>query len=199
MKRAFVVAAAVALFGGSGIALAGTYPPGTARLSPNAASYAPGAAGSAVGVNLTVSRAYALDFSQSPGVIIARASTNSLGTVTFSFRIPSTARSGGATLLAAPDTGTGRSASAAITIVGALTPSGGITLPKTGSDIETYVGVAVVLLVIGLALLGFAWQWRRRRRVRTTAPAPAEHAHVGVALLLRDAPFASRWSRSASL
>jgi LPXTG-motif cell wall-anchored protein len=140
--------------------------------------FAPGEAGSAVGVNLTPSESYGLDFAQSPGVILVRASTSSLGTVRFDFRIPTTARAGGATLSALPTDGTGLSASAAITISGAAVGPGGVKLPKTGRDIETYVGLGVILLLIGLALIGGVWQWRRRNRKPEHPILPAEHTRV---------------------
>lgn len=56
---------------------------------------------------------------------------------------------------------------------------GGLKLPRTGQDIETLVGLAVVLLLVGLSLLVLVRQWRRRSRAREAEQAPQrEHSQV---------------------
>jgi LPXTG-motif cell wall-anchored protein len=129
-------------------------------------TYAPGEAGTAVATNLDPSRAYQLDFSQSPGVHIASARTNAQGRVAFAFRIPNNARPGAALLTAHPaNHAAGRQARRSITISGAqlaATPRpGGISLPKTGRDILVYGGLGLLLLILGATMIAVVRQRRR--------------------------------------
>lgn len=138
-------------------------PTGGARLNVlGNDEFAAGESGRATGVDLTPNESYNLDFAQSPGTVIARATANRHGTVRFEFRIPSNARLGAATLTALPADGSGRRASAGILIVsgsgdGGGGSGGGRSLPTTGREILAYALFGVLLLLGGLSLQRFEW------------------------------------------
>lgn len=137
-----------------------------ARLVPNKNSYRAGEAGTAAGSGLTVSESYHLDFIQSPGINLDVRSTNVAGAITFAFRIPSGARNGGATLRAHPVDNSGIVATASITISGAAT---GAQLPKTGRNILTYIGLGILLVIVGWMMVMY---YRHRRRAAAEARHP---------------------------
>ncbi len=118
---------------------------------------------------MTPNEAYVLDFEQSPGVVVARATANRLGVVRFDFTIPTNARTGAAVLTALPNTVGNRSASAAIGIVGGSSGSGGNALPKSGSSTTLLSALGgVLLLLAGLSLQRF--EWMRKAAPAVSAP-----------------------------
>lgn len=118
-----------------------------------------GESGKATAVAVTPNENYVLDFAQSPGTVIARATANRHGTVRFEFRIPSSARRGRATLTALPADGSGLRASAAITIVNGSGGGGGggRSLPATGRNVIVSALFAVLLVLGGLMMQRFEW------------------------------------------
>ena len=122
--------------------------------------FSPGESGKATAVAVTPNENYVLDFAQSPGTVIARATANRHGTVRFEFRIPTNARTGRATLTALPADGSGLRASASIDIVGGATgagATGGRSLPATGREVLVYTTFGLLLLLAGLSMQRFEW------------------------------------------
>lgn len=114
---------------------------------------------------VTPNENYVLDFAQSPGTIVARATSNRLGSARFEFRIPTNARLGAATLTALPADGSGLRASATIEIVGGSSgavSNRGNSLPKTGVNVAVYTTLAMLLLLGGLTMRRFEWLRRSR-------------------------------------
>ncbi|MGH2669584.1 MAG: LPXTG cell wall anchor domain-containing protein, partial [bacterium] len=86
------------------------------------------------------------------------------------------ARNGSATLRAHPVDNSGAVATASITITGAGT--GGVTLPKTGRNILTYVGLGLLLLVLGWLMIMYVRARRRRSDPGRHPSTPAETTKV---------------------
>jgi LPXTG-motif cell wall-anchored protein len=103
---------------------------------------------------------YDLDFEQSPGIIIGSGTSDGDGDLTINFRIPTTATVGSATLTFIPDGGT-TGPSTTIQIVA----GGGAALPDTGQAIDLYIGLGIVLILLGTVLVLAVRNRRTRRRV----------------------------------
>jgi hypothetical protein len=147
--------AALAQYGGDSVDITLTDPDGNTTNS-----FTAGERGTANVSGLDQDTDYDLDFEQSPGVIIGSGTSDGDGDLSISFRIPTSATVGSATLTFIAD-GETTGESTTIQIVAA----DGAALPDTGRAIDLYVGLGVVLILLGTVLVLAVRNRRTRRRI----------------------------------
>lgn len=130
-------------------------------------TFSPGESGTANVTGLEEDTDYDLDFEQSPGIIIGSGTSDGDGDLRINFRIPTTATVGSATLTFIPD---GETTGPSTTI--RIVAGSGAALPDTGQAIDTYVGLGIVLILLGTVLV-LAVRKRRAQR-RDVVPADSE-------------------------
>jgi LPXTG-motif cell wall-anchored protein len=180
MRRALLLLSFTALLAGATVlpAVAGgqdpEYPPADSGITLRdsdgniTAVFFRGENGTVDASGLIDNTTYDSKFSQSPGVVIGTGESDGDGRISDSFRIPTNARLGGATFFLDPRGTDEGDIGVAIRVVGAGdADDDGVTLPKTGSRIDQYIGIGAGLIVIGAILVALV----RRRRGSGKPPA----------------------------